>query len=123
MSVLDVMKKMTVAYNSQDLDAMMDLVTDNCIMQKDRGEVIVAGKASLREFYANGMKGSPNMKLELKDHFSAGTALLVREIVTGFVVDGKETEFESSWGYQIVGGKIALMHYFSTDFKNPGDVF
>ena len=123
MSVIDVMKAMTVAYNAQNLDAMMNLVTDNCIMQKDRGEVIVAGKASLREFYANGMKNSPNMKLELKEHFSAGTSLLVREIVTGFVMNGKESEFESSWGYQIVDGKIALMHYFSTDFKNPGDVF
>jgi hypothetical protein len=123
MSNIDVMNAMTVAYNAQDLDAMMNLVTDNCIMQKDRGEVLVAGKASLREFYANGMKNSPKMKLHLKEHFSAGSALLVREIVTGFVIDGKESEFESSWGYQIVGGKIALMHYFSTDFKNPGDVF
>ncbi|CAB4885454.1 unannotated protein [freshwater metagenome] len=123
MSPIEVMKAMAVAYNAHDLDAMMDLVTDNCIMQKDRGEVLVAGKASLREFYANGMKGSPNLQLELKEHFSAGTALLVREIATGFVIDGKETDFESSWGYQIVDGKIALMHYFSTDFKNPGDVF
>jgi hypothetical protein len=117
------MKAMTVAYNAKDIDAMMSLVLDNCIMQKDRGEVIVAGKPSIREFYLEGFKGHPNMHLELKEHFSAGTALLVSEINTGFVVDGKETVFESTWAYQIVDGKIELMHYFSTDYKKTGNFF
>ena len=62
MSGIEVMEAMTAAYNAKDLDAMMELVTDNCIMQKERGEVLV-------------------------------------------------------------GGKIALMHYFSVDYKNVGDIF
>ena len=123
MSTIDVMNAMTVAYNSRDIDAMMNLVSDNCIMQKDRGEVLVAGKPSIKEFYANGFKGHPNLHLELKEHISVGTALHVREVNTGFVVDGKETVFESTWTYQIVDGKIELMHYFSSDYKKVSDVF
>ena len=123
MANVDVMNAMTVAYNAQDVDAMMDLVTDNCIMQKDRGEVIVAGKASIREFYLQGFAGHPKMHLELKNHFAVGTALLVHEVNTGYVVDGKETVFESTWAYQIVDGKIELMHYFSIDYKAAGNVF
>ncbi len=117
------MNAMAAAYNAKDLDAMMNLVTDNCIMQKDRGEVLVAGKASLREFYAGGFKSSPNMVLTLKEHFSAGTALFVHEINTGWLVDGKEQTLETTWAYQVVDGKIALMHYFSVDYKNSGNIF
>jgi hypothetical protein len=123
MSHIDVMNKMAIAYNAKDVEAMMDLITDNCIMQKDRGEVLVAGKASFREFYASGMAKNPNMKLELKENFSAGSALFIHEINTGFVVDGKETALDTTWAYQVVNGKIALMHYFSVDYKNTGETF
>ena len=123
MSAIDVMNAMTAAYNSRDIDAMMDLVSDNCIMQKDRGEVLVAGKPSIREFYIGGFKGHPNLHLELKEHISLGTALLVHELNTGYIVDGKESVFESTWSYQIVDGKIELMHYFSSDYKKVVDTF
>jgi hypothetical protein len=123
MTGIDVMHAMAKAYNAQDIDAMMALISDDCIIQKDRGEVLVAGKASIREFYLGGMKSHPNMKLELKENFSAGTALFVREINTGWVVDGKETVLETTWAYQVVNGKIALMHYFSIDYKSAGNVF
>ena len=81
MTGIDVMHAMAKAYNAQDIDAMMALISDDCIIQKDRGEVLVAGKASIREFYLGGMKSHPNMKLELKENFSAGTALFVIFIV------------------------------------------
>jgi hypothetical protein len=123
MSAIDVMNAMTTAYNARDIDAMMDLVSDNCIMQQDRGEVIVAGKPSIRDFYVHGFKNHPNLNLELKEQISVGTALLVREINTGYVVEGKETVFESAWAYQIAEGKIELMHYFSSDYKKATNAF
>jgi hypothetical protein len=123
MSAVDVMNAMTVAYNAKDIDAMMKLVSNNCVMQQDRGEVIVAGAPSIRDFYLQGFKNHPNMHLELRNHFEVGTALLVHEVNTGFVIDGKETIFESTWAYQIVDGKIDLMHYFSIDYKAAGNAF
>ena len=123
MSPIEVMNAMTAAYNAKDLDAMMALITDNCIMQMDRGEVLVAGKPSFREFYAKGFADHPNMVLSLKDNFSVGTALFVHETNTGWIVDGKETTMETTWAYQVVDGKIALMHYFSVDYKLPGNTF
>ncbi|CAB4337368.1 MAG: DUF4440 domain-containing protein [Actinobacteria bacterium] len=123
MSPIEVMNKMATAFNNKDVDAMMDLITDNCIMQKDRGEVMLAGKPSFREFYSSGMKQHPNMKLELRENFSVGSVLFVHEINQGYVVDGKETTLDTTWVYQVVNGKIALMHYFSIDYKNVGDVF
>ena len=112
------MNAMTAAYNAKNLDAMMDLITDNCIMQKDRGEVFVAGKPSFREFYAKGFKDNPNMTLTLNENLSIGTTLFVHETNSGWVVDGKETTLDTAWAYQVVDGNIALMHYFSVDFKN-----
>ena len=123
MTPIDVMNAMTEAYNARNLDAMMDLITDNCIMQMDRGNVMLAGKASFREFYAKGFESHPNMVLSLKENFSVGTALFVHETNTGWIVDGEETTMETTWAYQVVDGKIALMHYFSVDYKNGGDVF
>ena len=123
MSLIEVMNKMATAFNNKDVDAMMDLITDNCIMQKDRGEVMLAGKPSFREFYSSGMNQHPNMKLELRENFSVGSVLFVHEINLGYVVDGKETTLDTTWVYQVVNGKIALMHYFSIDYKNVGDVF
>jgi len=123
MSPIEVMNKMATAFNNKDVDAMMDLITDNCIMQKDRGEVMLAGKPSFREFYSSGMNQHPNMKLELRENFSVGSVLFVHEINPGYVVDGKETTLDTTWVYQVVNGKIALMHYFSIDYKNVGDVF
>jgi len=123
MSPIEVMNKMATAFNNKDVDAMMDLITDNCIMQKDRGEVMLAGKPSFREFYSSGMKQHPNMMLELRENFSVGSVLFVHEINLGYVVDGKETTLDTTWVYQVVNGKIALMHYFSIDYKNVGDVF
>jgi hypothetical protein len=123
MSAIDVMHKMAAAYNAKDVDAMMDLITDNCVMQKDRGEIMLAGKPSFREFYAKGMEAHPNMTLELKENFAVGSALFVHEINTGYIVDGKETVLDTTWAYQVVDGKVALMHYYSIDYKNVGDVF
>jgi hypothetical protein len=123
MSPIEVMNKMATAFNNKDVDAMMDLITDNCIMQKDRGEVMLAGKPSFREFYSSGMNQHPNMTLELRENFSFGSVLFVHEINPGYVVDGKETTLDTTWVYQVVNGKIALMHYFSIDYKNVGDVF
>jgi hypothetical protein len=123
MSPIEVMNEMAKAFNNQDIDAMMDLISDNCIMQKDRGEVMLAGKPSFREFYSSGMKMHPNMKLELRENFSVGSVLFVHEINPGYIVDGKETTLDTTWAYQVVNGKIALMHYFSIDYKNVGDVF
>ena len=123
MSPIEVMNKMATAFNNKDVDAMMDLITDNCIMQKDRGEVMLAGKPSFREFYSSGMNQHPNMMLELRENFSVGSVLFVHEINPGYVVDGKETTLDTTWVYQVVNGKIALMHYFSIDYKNVGDVF
>jgi hypothetical protein len=84
---------------------------------------MLAGKPSFREFYSSGMKQHPNMKLELRENFSVGSVLFVHEINPGYVVDGKETTLDTTWVYQVVNGKIALMHYFSIDYKNVGDVF
>ena len=84
---------------------------------------MLAGKASFREFYAKGMEAHPNMTLELKENFSVGSALFVHEINTGYIVDGKETVLDTTWAYQVVDGKVALMHYYSIDYQNVGNVF
>jgi uncharacterized protein (TIGR02246 family) len=123
MNGIEVMEAMTKAYNAKDLDAMMDLITEDCIMQKDRGEVLVAGKPAFREMYAAGFKNNPNMVLELKDHFSVGSALFIHERNHGWVIDGEEKTMDTSWAYQVVNGKIALMHYYSIDYTGPSMAF
>ena len=123
MNAIEVMNAMAVAYNARDIDAMMNLISDNCIMQQDRGEILTAGKPSIREFYSNGFKNHPNLHLEIKEHLNVGTALLVKEFNTGYVVDGKEIDFESAWAYQILDGKIELMHYFSAEYKRASTDF
>jgi hypothetical protein len=55
--------------------------------------------------------------------YHAPLTLFVHEINTGYVVDGKETVLDTTWAYQVVDGKVALMHYYSIDYKNVGDVF
>ena len=115
MKAIEVLEKALSLLEHKDLDGFMALLSDDCVIMKDDGEVIARGTEQLHEFYTPIFGGQADLKIELGDQFSTGSVIAVREINHDLNVDGVMKEVDTVWIYKIIDNKIAYMHVFSPD--------
>ena len=115
MKAIEVLEKALSLLEHKDLDGFMALLSDDCVIMKDDGEVIARGTEQLHEFYTPIFGGQADLKIELGDQFSTGSIIAVREINHDLNVDGVMKEVDTVWIYKIINDKIAYMHVYSPD--------
>jgi hypothetical protein len=115
MKAIEVLEKALSLLEHKDLDGFMALLSDDCVIMKDDGEVIARGTEQLHEFYTPIFGGQADLKIELGDQFSTGSVIAVREINHDLNVDGVMKEVDTVWIYKIISDKIAYMHVYSPD--------
>jgi len=115
MKAIEVLEKALSLLEHKDLDGFMALLSDDCVIMKDDGEVIARGTEQLHEFYTPIFGGQADLKIELGDQFSTGSVIAVREINHDLNVDGVMKEVDTVWIYKIINDKIAYMHVYSPD--------
>jgi len=115
MKAIEVLEKAISLLEHKDLDGFMALLSDDCVIMKDDGEVIARGTEQLHEFYTPIFGGQADLKIELGDQFSTGSVIAVREINHDLNVDGVMKEVDTVWIYKIINDKIAYMHVYSPD--------
>jgi hypothetical protein len=115
MKAIEVLEKAISLLEHKDLDGFMALLSDDCVIMKDDGEVIARGTEQLQEFYTPIFGGQADLKIELGDQFSTGSVIAVREINHDLNVDGVMKEVDTVWIYKIINDKITYMHVYSPD--------
>jgi hypothetical protein len=115
MNSVEVLEKAVALLESKDLDGFLALLSEDCAIVKDDGEVLARGTAQLRDFYMPIFGEQADLKIELGDQFSTGSVIAVREINKDMNVDGVQKDVDSVWIYKVVNNKITYMHVFSPD--------
>ena len=115
MKATEVLEKAIALLEHRDLDGFLAMLSADCVIMKDDGEVRAKGTAQLREFYLPVFGEQAAMKIELGDQFSTGSVIAVREINHDMKVDGVLKAVDTVWIYKVINDKIAYMHVFSPD--------
>jgi len=115
MKAIEVLEKAISLLEHKDLDGFMALLSDDCVIMKDDGEVLAKGTAQLHAFYMPIFGEQADMKIELGDQFSTGSVIAVREINHDMKVNGDLKEVDTVWIYKVINDKISYMHVFSPD--------
>ena len=115
MKAVEVLEKAISLLEHKDLDGFLALLSDDCVIMKDDGEVLAKGTAQLYEFYLPIFGEQADMRIELGDQFSTGSVIAVREVNHDMKVDGVLKEVDTVWIYKVINDKISYMHVFSPD--------
>lgn len=97
------------AFNRHDVDAVMALMTDDCVFDNTRpppdGERIV-GQAAVRAFWAEFFRRSPDARFDTEEIFAAGDRCVVRWTYH-WVKDGKPGHVRGVDIFRVQDGKVA----------------
>ena len=115
MKAIEVLEKAISLLEHKDLDGFLALLSDDCVIMKDHGQVLAKGTAQLHQFYLPIFGEQADMKIELGDQFSTGSVIAVREVNHDMKVDGVLKEVNTVWIYKVINDKISYMHVFSPD--------
>ena len=115
MKAIEVLEKAISLIEVKNLDGFLALLSPDCVIVKDDGEVLAKGTEELHKFYVPIFSGQENLKIELGDQFSTGSVIAVREINHDMDVDGVQKDVDSVWVYKVQNGLITYMHVFSPD--------
>ena len=115
MKAMEVLENAVALLETKDLDGFLALLSEDCAIVKDDGEILARGIAQLHDFYAPIFSGQAELKIELGDQFSTGSVIAVREINRDMTVDGVQKDVDSVWIYKVINNKITYMHVFSPD--------
>jgi len=115
MKSMEVLEKALALLAHKDLDGFIALLSVDCVIVKDDGEVLARGTEQLRKFYLPIFGEQADMKIELGDVFSTGSVIAAVEINRDMVVDGVKKDLDTVWIYKVINDKIAYMHVFTPD--------
>ncbi len=115
MKPIEVLKKAVALLEQKDLDGFLAMLSEDCVIVKDNGQVLAKGSEQLHAFYMPIFGDQANLKIELGDQFSTGSVVAIREINRDMNVDGVQKDVDSVWIYKISDEKITYMHVFSPD--------
>lgn len=114
MSNLATAEQMIAAYNAQDADAYVALMTDDACEANYRGAVVREGKEGTRSGLAAAFAKWPQNRAEIREKQVIGDYVLFREFVTrGPATDGSELvePFEVIAVYSFEGGKCSRVEF------------
>ncbi len=117
------LKEISQAFNSRDVDRIMALFTDDCIFYMASGPEpvgrTVSGKAAVRKVLADRFKVIPDMHWERLDEYFLGDRAVTVWMVTGKAKDGTTLNYKGCDLYEFKDG---LIHRKDTYWKmvQPG---
>lgn len=107
--ILAVVTRFNAAFNSHDVDAIMSLMTDDCIFDSTRpppdGERL-QGQAAVRAFWQAMFQRSPQARFETEEMIGLGDRCVVRWVYH-WVRDGQPGHIRGIDLFRVVHGKVA----------------
>jgi len=109
LNTIDVVNRFNEAFNKHDINAIMDLMTEDCVFENTRpvpdGERFV-GQEKVRVFWELFFSRSPHAKFETEEIFATGDRCVVRWIYT-WIKEGKEGHVRGVDIFRVKDGKVA----------------
>ena len=112
----ELMKAISAAFNSRDVDRIVSFFTDDATFWLSRGPEPVgrtlAGKETIRKALADRFKVIPDMRWDHKEYIFAGNRAVSVWTVKGKGASGEDLNYEGCDIYTFRGGKICAKNTF-----------
>jgi hypothetical protein len=104
------------AWNRHDLEALMSMMTDDCVFQASAGPHVDGqrseGREAVRAAYAAVFAAFPDARWSNPRHFVAGSRGVSEWTFTGTRADGARVEVTGCDQFTFRGGRIAVKNSF-----------
>jgi steroid delta-isomerase-like uncharacterized protein len=104
------------AWNRHDVDALMSMMTDDCVFEASAGRMIDGerheGRPAVRAAYAAVFEQYPDAHWGNARHFVSGERGVSEWIFTGTSTDGRRVEVNGCDLFTFLDGKIAIKNSF-----------
>ena len=112
MSAVDVVQRQVEAYNNRDLNKFVSTYSETiAIFRMPFTEPSISGKGPLAEFYSTQRFNLPKLRAEIVNRIVLGDKVIDHERVWGV----RDTPIEVAAIYQVVGGLIERVWFFSPE--------
>ena len=114
MDIRSTLKQLCEAFNAHDLDRIMTVFAEDCVLQMPRGSkpwgARFEGKPDVRAALATRFEGLPDVHYGNDEHFvdEAGSTGISKWTLTGSTRDGKNIEVRGCDFYVFRDGKVIL---------------
>jgi len=116
MSKLDRLRAVAQAFDTHDLDGIMEHFTDDCVFESPRGPEAhgrrFVGADEVREGFALRFAGMPDVRYTQDEHFVCGDQGVSEWLLSGTTTDGKRIEVRGCDIWKFRGEKIVLKNSF-----------
>ena len=125
MEIRATLKELCDAFNAHDLDRIMALFADDCILEMPRGSkpwgARFEGKRNVREALASRFEGLPDVHYGNEEHFvdSAANTGMSKWLLTGTTRDGTRREVHGCDFYTFRDGKVIRKDSHSLSKTRP----
>ena len=112
MDIRSTLTELCAAFNAHDLDRIMALFSEDCILEMPRGDKPwgsrLEGKASVREALAKRFQGLPDVHYGNDEHFvdAAAETGISKWTLTGTTLEGTKKEVQGCDFYTFRDGKV-----------------
>ena len=109
-TTLDIIDRFNKAFNRHDVDAIMALMTDDCVFENTNPPPVgerYEGQESVRGFWQRLFASSPNARFDSEDIFAGGDRCTVRWIYNWIDADGKPGHVRGVDVFRVRDGKVA----------------
>ena len=113
---IELLDRFADAWNRHDLDALMSMMTDDCVFHASAGSQVdgqkSAGKDAVRAAYAEVFEAFPDAHWASARHFIAGSRGVSEWTFTGTRRDGHQVEVTGCDLFTFRDGKIAVKNSY-----------
>jgi len=109
METLAVIDRFNAAFNRRDVDAVMALMTEDCVFENTRpapNGTRLVGQAAVRAFWEDFFRRSPHAHFETEELLTSGDRCVVRWVYT-WVRDGTPGRVRGVDVFRVRDGKVA----------------
>ena len=110
------LEEIAAAFNSHDLDAIMEFFAEDCVMNLPRGTgpggTLCRGKPQVREGISARFEGVPDAHYGNDRHWVAGNFGVSEWTLTGTQHNGERLEVQGCDHFEFADGKIAVKNSF-----------
>lgn len=114
--LINVLDRFADAWNRHDLDALMSMMTDDCVFEASAGPQVGGqrseGKGAVRAAFAAVFEAFPDAHWANPRHFIAGNRAVSEWTFTGTQKDGKRVEVTGCDLFTFRDGKIAIKNSY-----------
>ena len=114
--LLELLDRFADAWNRHDLDALLSMMTDDCVFEASAGPQVDGqrseGKHAVRAAYAAVFEAFPDAHWANPRHFTAGNRAVSEWTFTGTNADGTRVEAEGCDLFTLSDGKIVRKQAF-----------